>query len=230
MDPNDVYPSNNPGPTKPDGSVNFECHCVGHLVASPCGYEFREAITCQKASTEEELEAGACGDQLLAFMECAMRTQCFKMQNGKGEKGCKISRKIKTLKPTDSRIKEENRIIRKKKEDEQEIKINHAPKISSAMFLKFNNQLGPPFHVLVDTNFVNFAVKNRLDVIQGFRDCLYAHTIPYITDCVMGELEKAGRRFKIALKVIKDARFQRLKCDHKGIYADDCLVQRVTQV
>ncbi|EPB66321.1 CHCH domain protein [Ancylostoma ceylanicum] len=78
MDPNDVYPSNNPGPTKPDGSVNFECHCVGHLVASPCGYEFREAITCQKASTEEELEAGACGDQLLAFMECAMRTQCFK--------------------------------------------------------------------------------------------------------------------------------------------------------
>ncbi|KAK6051899.1 hypothetical protein COOONC_10596 [Cooperia oncophora] len=98
------------------------------------------------------------------------------------------------------------------------------------MFLKFNNQLGPPFHVLVDTNFVNFAVKNRLDVIQGFRDCLYAHTIPYITDCVMGELEKAGRRFKIALKVIKDNRFQRLKCDHKGIYADDCLVQRVTQV
>ncbi|VDO63664.1 unnamed protein product [Heligmosomoides polygyrus] len=125
--------------------------------------------------------------------------------------------------------KEENRIIRKKKEDEQELKIKEAPKISSAMFLKFNNQLGPPFHVLVDTNFVNFAVKNRLDVIQGFRDCLYAHTIPYVTDCVMGELEKAGRRFKIALKVIKDSRFQRLKCDHKGIYADDCLVQRVTQ-
>ncbi|PIO65834.1 hypothetical protein TELCIR_12474 [Teladorsagia circumcincta] len=56
-----------------------------------------------------------------------------------------------------------------------------------------------------------------------------SQTIPYITDCVMGELEKAGRRFKIALKVIKDNRFQRLKCDHKGTYADDCLVQRVTQ-
>ncbi|KAK6012640.1 CHCH domain protein [Ostertagia ostertagi] len=78
MDPNDVYPSNNPGPTKPDGSINFECHCVGHLVASPCGYEFREAVTCQKSSTDEEMEAGACGDQLIAFMECAMRTQCFK--------------------------------------------------------------------------------------------------------------------------------------------------------
>ena len=37
-----VYPDYNPGPTKPDGTVNFECHCVGHLVASPCGWEFRE--------------------------------------------------------------------------------------------------------------------------------------------------------------------------------------------
>ncbi|KAJ1355459.1 hypothetical protein KIN20_012858 [Parelaphostrongylus tenuis] len=76
--PDEVYPSNNPGPTKPDGSINFECHCVGHLVASPCGYEFREAVTCQKSSTEKELEEGACADQLLAFMECAIRTQCFK--------------------------------------------------------------------------------------------------------------------------------------------------------
>uniref|UniRef100_A0A1I7X3J5 CHCH domain-containing protein n=1 Tax=Heterorhabditis bacteriophora TaxID=37862 RepID=A0A1I7X3J5_HETBA len=78
MDPNDVYPSNNPGPTNPDGTVNFECHCVGHLVASPCGWEFREAVTCQKSSSEEEMESGACSEQLMAFMDCAMRTQCFK--------------------------------------------------------------------------------------------------------------------------------------------------------
>uniref|UniRef100_A0A1I7XNU8 PINc domain-containing protein n=1 Tax=Heterorhabditis bacteriophora TaxID=37862 RepID=A0A1I7XNU8_HETBA len=44
------------------------------------------------------------------------------------------------------------------------------------MFMKFNTQLGPPFHVLIDTNFVNFAVKNRLDVMKGFMDCLYAKT------------------------------------------------------
>ncbi|PAV90198.1 hypothetical protein WR25_17245 isoform F [Diploscapter pachys] len=116
--------------------------------------------------------------------------------------------------------------------------------------MRYNTQLGPPFHILVDTNFLNFAVKNRMDVMQGFMDCLYAKCTPYVTDCVMGELEKAGRRFKIALKVrklstlyfpptlslillffkiIKDNRFQRLKCDHKGTYADDCLVQRITQ-
>lgn len=61
-------------------------------------------------------------------------------------------------------------------------------------------------------------------------ECLYAKCIPYITDCVMGELEKLGQKYKIALRIIKDPRFERLNCMHKGTYADDCLVNRVTQV
>ena len=31
-------------------------------------------------------------------------------------------------------------------------------------------------------------------------------------------------------RLAKDPRFERLPCLHKGTYADDCLVQRVTQV
>lgn len=46
----------------------------------------------------------------------------------------------------------------------------------------------------------------------------------------MGELEKLGQKYKIALRIIKDPRFERLNCMHKGTYADDCLVNRVTQV
>ncbi|KAK6113271.1 CHCH domain family protein [Brugia pahangi] len=68
----------NPGPTLPDGSVNFECHCVGHLVASPCGHEFREAIKCQKSAGETALEEGACATEFMNFMNCVMRTGCFK--------------------------------------------------------------------------------------------------------------------------------------------------------
>jgi len=45
----------------------------------------------------------------------------------------------------------------------------------------------------------------------------------------MAELESLGSKYRIALKIIKDPRFERLTCTHKGIYADDCLVQRVTQ-
>ena len=57
------------------------------------------------------------------------------------------------------------------------------------------------------------------------------HTgVPCITDCVVGELEKLGSKFRVAQQIAKDARFERLPCMHKGTYADDCLVNRVTQV
>ena len=54
--------------------------------------------------------------------------------------------------------------------------------------------------------------------------------VPCITDCVMGELEKLGSKFRVAQQIAKDPRFERLPCMHKGTYADDCLVNRVTQV
>lgn len=132
---------------------------------------------------------------------------------------------------SDPRLKEEDRqpAKKKKKPDPHEIKTTEAPQMSSALFFQYNTQLGPPFHVLVDTNFINFSIKNKLDMLQSMMDCLYAKCIPYVTDCVYGELEKLGAKYRVALKIVKDSRFQRLTCLHKGTYADDCLVQRVTQ-
>lgn len=98
------------------------------------------------------------------------------------------------------------------------------------MFFQYNTQLGPPYHILVDTNFINFSIKNKLDIIENMMECLYAKCIPYITDCVLGEMEKLGQKYKIALRIMKDPRFERLNCMHKGTYADDCIVNRVTQV
>ncbi|VDP31545.1 unnamed protein product [Soboliphyme baturini] len=106
---------------------------------------------------------------------------------------------------------------------------NAGPRTSTALFLQYNTQLGPPYHVLLDTNFINFSIQNKLDIVKSMMDCLYAKCIPYITDCVLGELEKLGPKYRLALKVTKDPRFQRLVCLHDGTYADDCLVQRVTQ-
>lgn len=34
-------------------------------------------------------------------------------------------------------------------------------KASSALFFKYNTQLGPPYQVLVDTNFINFSIRNK---------------------------------------------------------------------
>uniref|UniRef100_A0A2K6UJT4 FCF1 rRNA-processing protein n=1 Tax=Saimiri boliviensis boliviensis TaxID=39432 RepID=A0A2K6UJT4_SAIBB len=65
--------------------------------------------------------------------------------------------------------------------------------------------------------------------MQSVMDCLYAKYIPCITDCVMAEIEKLGQKYRVALRITKEPRFEQLPCTHKGTYADDCLVQRVTQ-
>lgn len=132
------------------------------------------------------------------------------------------------IKPTDARLLKAA-VEKQKKVDLHEIKTHEAPQSSSALFFQYNTQLGPPYHVLIDTNFINFSIKNKLDIIKNMMDCLYAKTIPYITDCVLAELEKLGYKYKVALRIIKDPRFERIPCLHKGTYADDCIINRVTQ-
>jgi U3 small nucleolar RNA-associated protein 24 len=63
--------------------------------------------------------------------------------------------------------------------------------------------------------------------------CLLASVKIVITDCVMAgmhtqptsnlliadrlaELEKLGARYRLALRVARDPRWERLRCDHKG--------------
>ena len=99
----------------------------------------------------------------------------------------------------------------------------------SSLFFRYNAALGPPYLLLVDTNFLNFSIQNKLDVVKASMDCLLAKTIPCITDCVLGELEKLGPAYRVALRVARDERFTRLRCTHSGVYADDCIVRRVEQ-
>jgi len=100
---------------------------------------------------------------------------------------------------------------------------------ASSLFFKHNSALGPPYNVLVDTNFINFSIKNKMDLVKGMMDCLYAQCVPHITDCVMAELEKLGQKYRVALRVAKDPRFVRLPCTHPGTYADDCICERIRQ-
>ena len=150
---------------------------------------------------------------------------------GRARRTRKFATMKKMISLSDPRLKEKDRAPPKKKkpEDPNEIKTTEAPQTSSALFFQYNQALGPPFHILLDTNFINFSIKNKMDVMQSMMDCLYAKCTPYITDCVMAELEKLGAKYRVALRIVKDPRFVRLPCMHKGTYADDCLVNRVTQ-
>jgi len=150
---------------------------------------------------------------------------------GRARKTKKFATMKRMISLSDPRLKDKERAAPKKgkKEDPHEMKTTESVQQSSALFFSYNTQLGPPFHVLIDTNFINFSIKNKMDIIQSMMDTLYAKCIPYITDCVMAELEKLGSKYRIALRIVKDPRFERLPCMHKGTYADDCLVNRVTQ-
>ncbi|XP_038260892.2 rRNA-processing protein FCF1 homolog isoform X1 [Dermochelys coriacea] len=150
---------------------------------------------------------------------------------GKQKKARKYAIVKRMINLRDQRIKQTERAKSnvKKKDDPSAIKEREVPQHPSCLFFQYNMQLGPPYYILIDTNFINFSIKAKLDLVQSMMDCLYAKCIPCITDCVMAEIEKLGQKYRVALRIAKDPRFERLPCTHKGTYADDCLVQRVTQ-
>lgn len=154
---------------------------------------------------------------------------------GKAKKTRKFAAVKRMISPNDARLKVNKEKAAKeaasgkgKGKDEQEVR--HVEQTPSNLFFQYNTSLGPPYQVLVDTNFINFSIKNKLDVVRSMMDCLLAKCTPCITDCVMAELEKLGTQFRVALRLAKDPRMERLPCTHKGTYADDCLVNRVQQV
>eukprot|EP00949_MAST-11_sp_MAST-11-sp1_P003937 g3937.t1 len=148
---------------------------------------------------------------------------------GKKKKTKKIGLK-KMLSLKDARIKKNKgkseAVVAAQKRGRARRHVEQAP---SSLFFKYNTSLGPPYRILVDTNFINFSIQNKLDICRAMMDCLLARCIPCVSDCVIAELEKLGAKYKIALRIAKDARFQRLKCTHKGTYADDCIVKTIKQ-
>ncbi|XXH00274.1 ATP-binding cassette transporter yor1 [Hypoxylon texense] len=103
------------------------------------------------------------------------------------------------------------------------------PQLPSQLFFQHNEALVPPYGVLVDTNFLSHTVQRKLPLLESMMDCLYAKCTPIVTSCVMAELEKLGPKYRIALRIARDERWERLQCDHKGVYADDCIVDRVVK-
>ncbi|KAJ1883629.1 rRNA-processing protein fcf1 [Coemansia sp. RSA 376] len=148
---------------------------------------------------------------------------------GKAKKTRKFGEVKRMINPKDMRLKQNQQKAVEKKDAEKIAEVRHVERESSNMFFKYNTALGPPYHVIIDTNFINFALQNKLELVRAMMDCLYAKCIPVVTDCVLAELEKLGPKYRMALRVARDPRFERLPCSHKGTYADDCIVERVMQ-
>lgn len=152
------------------------------------------------------------------------------MPNKRKKKARKYAEVKRLIAPKDPRLqlkelsKADAAPIIAKPTDKQRLAANPDP---ASMFFRYNPNLGPPFRIMLDTNFINFSVSNKLDVARAALDCLAAPCTILITDCVIAELQKLPKKYAIALRVARDRRFRRLTCTHKGTYADDCLVDRV---
>ncbi|GAA6028203.1 hypothetical protein JCM8097_006913 [Rhodosporidiobolus ruineniae] len=133
------------------------------------------------------------------------------------------------INPNDARLKVNKEKTKAKQEAEKAKEVNRIDAMPTSLFFSHNEALVPPYRVIVDTNFINLSLENRMDIVKGMMDVLYAKAIPCISDCVIAELEKLGHQYRLALRVARDPRFERLPCSHKGTYADDCIVNRVTQ-
>ena len=64
------------------------------------------------------------------------------------------------ISPKDTRVRENLEAAKKKEElRKKKAEPRQVEQANSALFFQYNTQLGPPYHVLVDTNFINFSIR-----------------------------------------------------------------------
>lgn len=129
-----------------------------------------------------------------------------------------------------SRVKRVKKMLLKKEERRPEKKAEVTEdEINPDLrkYFEINHSLNPPYNVILDTNFINMSLRRKLDIERELITCLCSRVNMFVTECVVAELEKLGKVFTLALQVVKGDRFKRLSCDHKGTYADACVINRV---
>ena len=59
-------------------------------------------------------------------------------------------------------------------------------KTPAALFFRYNTQLGPPYQVIIDTNFINFSIRNKIDLVKvrgGISSRSHAAASGVLVDC-----------------------------------------------
>lgn len=62
-------PEPKPGLILPDGTINWNCPCLGGMATGPCGVQFREAFSCFHYSTAEP-KGSDCYDAFKDMQNC----------------------------------------------------------------------------------------------------------------------------------------------------------------
>lgn len=84
---------------------------------------------------------------------------------GKVKKTKKFALVKRIIAKNDERIKASQAKVTKKKDEEP--KVRQITQQASSLFFKHNEALKPPYQVLVDTNFINFSIQNKLEMVKA---------------------------------------------------------------
>lgn len=130
-----------------------------------------------------------------------------------------------------SKLKKIKKMAYKKKEKEEieEDTIESSMSVTEQERHILNSSLKPPYQVILDTNFINDCIRKKLDLEMAIIECLEGDVNLLVPECVLGELEKLGRVYRLALNMIRGMKIETLKCNHKGTYADDCIINRIKE-
>ncbi|KAK2195505.1 bifunctional rRNA-processing protein Fcf1 [Babesia duncani] len=213
-------------PEKFGNAVQTELNQLQDLLLS-CQQKCFDTYSAKSGSGTTAAEMERCAIKCYDNNQSAIAEIATRLRNGKAKKTRKFAQVKRRMNPKDPKIALNKPVSKQTKENTGPL--SEGPQVHYGMFFNYNENLVPPYQVIVDTNFINASIQNKLDLHKAMIDCLIAKCIIYVTDCVIGELEKLGHRYRLALQLAKDPRVNRLTCTHTGTYADDCIVERVMQ-
>ncbi len=95
---------------------------------------------------------------------------------------------LQDSKDVKKKLQEREKTKHKSRTKIEELELKEVEQTPSALYFTYNKELGPPYHILLDTNFINFSIQHKLDILRSMMDCLLGKCVPYVTDCVIGEL------------------------------------------
>jgi len=98
--PPDTEEDQPPGLVLADGSINWNCPCLGGMPAGPCGVQFRTAFECFHYSSEE-VKGQECLEKFAEFNECMKKHPELYAEKEEVPSG--------SLEAEESRLPEENR-------------------------------------------------------------------------------------------------------------------------
>merc|ERR1711953_1111926 len=98
----------------------------------------------------------------------------------------KINYIKKRMKNTDMRLNKNKMKIENLIKNKKKYNIKRNINFVSHMFFSHNLNIKPPYKILLDTNFINFSIKNKLDILSTSIDCVLSNCILFITDCLIG--------------------------------------------